>query len=222
MNELNSLKQRLSTLYTNIETIGSGAYGDVYKVQSIEDGGFYALKKIKQRPNSSQGIDSNTLREIIILRDLNNINVIKLLDVFVEAGDMFLVFDYLKAELGDVIKALRFNDEVKSSFNFMKVFITDLTTTHKLSDNDVIYLISKNDLRIKAIYNHIVQMIFKQLISGVKYIHSKNVIHRDLKPCNILVRLSANSIESFIFEEFKHLLFPEYYARLEDDYSKFA
>ena len=46
-----------------------------------------------------------------------------------------------------------------------------------------------NLIKEKNILNEYqVKVIFKQLHDAVKYIHSKNVIHRDLNPNNILFR----------------------------------
>lgn len=44
--------------------------------------------------------------------------------------------------------------------------------------------------KIKYQYVHDIQNHFKQCISGIKYIHDKNIIHRDLKSTNILIDLN--------------------------------
>ncbi len=51
----------------------------------------------------------------------------------------------------------------------------------------------------KAIHNmpledSLVQSIFKQITAGIRYLHSKNILHRDLKPDNIL--LDSKSIDN--------------------------
>jgi serine/threonine protein kinase len=211
LNDITNFQHILDKSYTNMEKIGSGAYGDVYKVQSIQTGKFKALKKIKQCITNTDGINPYTLREILILKELNNKNVIKLLDVFIEAVDVYLVFDYMQTDLACIISLLRYNDEIKSTFNFMKVFMNDLTLNYKLSEEEAISLIQDSEIRIKAVYNHLVQTLFQQLISGVKYIHKRNVLHRDLKPCNILATFNGESIESYIYCKFKHVIFPSVY-----------
>ena len=44
--------------------------------------------------------------------------------------------------------------------------------------------------KIKYQYVHDIQNHFKQCIYGIKYIHDKNIIHRDLKSTNILIDLN--------------------------------
>jgi serine/threonine protein kinase len=47
-----------------------------------------------------------------------------------------------------------------------------------------------------AIYNSCIKQIMKQLLSVLAYMHSHGFIHRDIKPCNILINKSSASIET--------------------------
>lgn len=170
--------------FTRIEMLGSGTYGDVYKVMCKKTGEYRALKKLKKVDDlHNGGIDPISIREIIILSDFNNKNVVKLIEVFCERQHIMLVFEYMRGSLDSMIKVLKFHDELPMSFDF-------------LSYNTVIPI--KDENLIRMLYNSLVQFVFQQLIQGLKYIHLKNVIHRDLKPANILINFEGESLNEVI------------------------
>lgn len=95
------------------------------------------------------------LREIKILKKLNNNNIVKLYDILepsdpLKFNSLFLVLEYSQSDLKKVLKSSM-----------------DMTEMH-------------------------VQTIIYNLIQGIKYMHEENIIHRDIKPGNILLNADCS------------------------------
>ena len=132
--------------YTKTKLIGKGTYGTVYKAKDDEGREIYALKKIKLQ-GDDEGIPSTAIREICLLKELNHINILRLLDVIHGTKKITLVFEFIDRDLKKVI---------------------DATLGEGLPKN-------------------LVQSYLYQLLSGMSYIHKYKILHRDLKPQNLLI-----------------------------------
>ncbi len=71
---------KIEDKYILHHTLGEGTYGVVYYATDLSGENWYAIKKIKIEEND-EGIPSTTLREIVVLKELNHPNIVKLLDV---------------------------------------------------------------------------------------------------------------------------------------------
>ena len=80
--------------YENLQVIGEGAYGIVYKAKDRNTGQFVALKKIRL-DSPEEGIPSTAIREIALLRILKHPNIVSLVNVMQTEGLLTLVFEYL-------------------------------------------------------------------------------------------------------------------------------
>ena len=84
--------------YLKISKIDEGNYGVTYKAKDVQSEKIVAIKKIKLNPET-EGTPSTALREIALLKELKNPNIIHLLDVIHTSKKLALVFEYCESNL---------------------------------------------------------------------------------------------------------------------------
>ena len=62
--------------YEQLDKIGEGTYGVVYKARNLLNGQLIALKKIRLE-QEEEGVPSTAIREISLLKELKHINVVR-------------------------------------------------------------------------------------------------------------------------------------------------
>jgi len=134
--------------YDKLEKIGSGTYGTVYKAYDRQTGKEVAIKEIKIL-YEDDGVPSTALREISLLRDSNNANVIQLFEVYSSRASLHLVFECLDMDL--------------------RVFLKNYGPMRDAA------------LRTATF----------QCFHGIEYCHGRGILHRDLKPQNVLIDIKG-------------------------------
>ncbi|KIM27575.1 hypothetical protein M408DRAFT_330008 [Serendipita vermifera MAFF 305830] len=84
--------------YTKIEKVGEGTYGVVYKGKDNRTGDIVAMKKIRLE-SEDEGVPSTAIREISLLKELNDDHIVKLLDTLHYEAKLYLVFEFLDNDL---------------------------------------------------------------------------------------------------------------------------
>ncbi|WVQ72973.1 hypothetical protein IAR50_002536 [Cryptococcus sp. DSM 104548] len=85
-------------VYQKITHVGEGTYGKVYKARSTLTGQFVALKRIRME-GEKDGFPVTAMREIKLLQALRDDNVLKLLEMTVEKGSVYMVLEYMDHDL---------------------------------------------------------------------------------------------------------------------------
>ncbi|KAH9274861.1 hypothetical protein BASA83_002571 [Batrachochytrium salamandrivorans] len=80
--------------YEKIGPIGEGTYGMVMKCRHKESGQVVAIKKFKESEDDLQ-IRKTALREVRMLKQLKNENIVNLIEVFRRKGKLYLVFEHV-------------------------------------------------------------------------------------------------------------------------------
>ncbi|KAF7309499.1 Pkinase-domain-containing protein [Mycena indigotica] len=130
-----------------------GTYGVVYKARDTETNTIVALKKIRLEAED-EGVPSTAIREISLLKELVNDNIVRLFNIVHADQKLFLVFEYLEMDLK------RFMEHASQSGTPLKASL--------------------------------VKKFTYQLNLGLVYCHSRRILHRDLKPQNLLIDRQNN------------------------------
>eukprot|EP00051_Salpingoeca_urceolata_P024521 m.431331 g.431331 ORF g.431331 m.431331 type:complete len:706 (-) comp20243_c7_seq1:351-2468(-) len=78
--------------------IGEGAYGVVLRCRNKETGDLVAVKKFKES-ETDEAVRRTTLRELKVLRQLKQRNIVQLLEAFRRKGKLYLVFEFVSQNL---------------------------------------------------------------------------------------------------------------------------
>ena len=152
-----------------------------------------AIKEIKEttkQSSSASAIDLQLLREIKTLRNLKDVNIVELIDIYTGENGVELVLTYCEYSLRDVIydisKRSQLEQNICKNKNFGHFFKEEEKEKEKekeeREDNNKLLSNDPNDNKI------IIDKYFTyQILKGISYLHKRWIIHRDLKPENILL-----------------------------------
>ena len=70
----------------------------MYKAKDNSSGNVVALKRIRL-DSEADGVPSTAIREISLLKELDHLNIVKLLDIIHTDNKLFLVFEFLNQDL---------------------------------------------------------------------------------------------------------------------------
>ena len=149
-----------------------GTYGVVYKAKDLtHPGRIVALKKIRLEAED-EGVPSTAIREISLLKEMNDPNIVRLLNiVHADGHKLYLVCEFLDLDLKKYMEALPVSDGGRGK---------------ALPEG------SGPDMGRLGLGDAMVKKFMSQLCEGVRYCHSHRVLHRDLKPQNLLIDRDGN------------------------------
>jgi cyclin-dependent kinase len=150
-----------------------GTYGVVYKARDLttKDQRIVALKKIRLEAED-EGVPSTAIREISLLKEMNDENIVRLLNiVHADGHKLYLVFEFLDMDLKKYMECLPQSEGGRGK---------------QFPEN------ANSALRAMGLGPDIVRKFMLQLLKGIRYCHSHRVLHRDLKPQNLLINTDGN------------------------------
>lgn len=129
------------------------------------------MKKIRLEAED-EGVPSTAIREISLLKEMNNPNIVRLLNiVHADGHKLYLVFEYLDLDLKKYMESLPTAQGGRGK---------------PLPENASVLL------QTLGLGEAIVKRFMSQLVHGVRHCHSHRVLHRDLKPQNLLIDKEGN------------------------------
>jgi len=105
--ELEEMQRAFTAKYQIVEQpqrIIEGVYRAIYEAKEISSGRLVAWKRLKLH---DEGVCCTHLREVALLKQLSHPNVVELLDVFISARKMDLIFEYHGSDLKYYMRSRR-------------------------------------------------------------------------------------------------------------------
>ncbi|OXB84467.1 UNVERIFIED_CONTAM: hypothetical protein H355_010894 [Colinus virginianus] len=156
--------------YVKLDKLGEGTYATVFKGRSKLTENLVALKEI--RLEHEEGAPCTAIREVSLLKNLKHANIVTLHDIIHTERSLTLVFEYLVGRGGSTVVIGDGGWELEAD------------GCSSLQENDLKQYL-ENCGNLMSVHN--VKIFMFQLLRGLSYCHGRKILHRDLKPQNLLI-----------------------------------
>ncbi|KAL0983668.1 hypothetical protein UPYG_G00131050 [Umbra pygmaea] len=163
---------RFLSEFDSIERIGKGGFGSVYKAKRILEQRNYAVKIVRSKTKAK--------REVGALAGLQHPNIVRYYTAWEDESE------YRCDNTSDSYSSSCSGSSSSSKFLYIQMELCDLKNLKVWIDERNAHRMPNR--REESLY------ITQQIVNGVEYIHSKKLIHRDLKPPNIMFGMSDKGL----------------------------
>ncbi|KAJ1606059.1 protein kinase [Cryptosporidium canis] len=166
--------QRYFEIYDGVEgVLGRGAYSSVFKIRSKRSGNVYALKVMSTEHFTCRGLGGQLRREIQLQSQCFHPNIVQLYKCLEHNGYVFLILEYVDTNLFSILHRKKKNRVIRVGARRNRY--NPMEEDSECREDWVLF--SKSE----------VVSYLTQVLKAVNYLHEMNIVHRDVKPENILV-----------------------------------
>ncbi|KAF7591168.1 Serine/threonine-protein kinase [Aspergillus hancockii] len=161
--------------YTRLDEIGRGSFATVYQGVHTKTRTYVAIKSVNLSKLNKK-LKENLSSEIHILKGLYHPHIVALIDCHETTSHIHLVMEY--CALGDLSLFIKRRDTL-GDHRYTREMIAKYPNPRGGALNEVV-----------------VRHFLKQLASALKFLRDRNLIHRDIKPQNLLLCPSPSSYQA--------------------------
>ncbi|GBF62649.1 serine/threonine-protein kinase [Trichophyton mentagrophytes] len=178
--------------YTRLNEIGRGSFATVYRGTHNEYNTFVAVKSVTLL-RMSKKLRDNLKLEIDILKSLQHPHIVALIDCYETSSHIHIIMEFCM--LGDLSRFIR-----KRNSMAKHELLRDMMTKYPNPPGE-------------GLHDAVVRHFLKQLASALQFLRAKDLIHRDVKPQNLLLHpsptiCSKTLIQSVSYKESENSFTP--------------
>ncbi|KAK2868110.1 hypothetical protein FQN49_003149 [Arthroderma sp. PD_2] len=155
--------------YTRQDEIGRGSFATVYRGFHNETNSLVAVKSVTL-VRLTRKLRDNLKLEIDILKSLHHPHIVALIDCYETASHMHIIMEFCM--LGDLSRFIK-----KRNSMAKHILLQDMMAKYPNPPGD-------------GLHDVVVRHFLKQLASALQFLRAKDLIHRDVKPQNLLLHPS--------------------------------
>lgn len=128
--------EKHNQIYTQLEKLGKGSYGSVYKIIDHETQKIFALKRIIFQ-ETNKGIRYDALREITFLSQLKHPNLLSIHKYFIYPNKVEMYIDYCQIDLSHFIALCKYNEKTLKMIMYQLILGINFLHSHMLMHRDL-------------------------------------------------------------------------------------